>query len=139
MANKGTSYAEKDGKNNTTPKQGKVGATDDAAFRGYVNLSLSADDKALFDVWVLSAAFWERLNVEVEAGVQLSLKRDLKSGGYIASGTQRDQASPNAGLVVTARAREPEVALGRLLFCLTILSRKPRWEDTQAIADPDRW
>lgn len=111
----------------------------DAAFVGYINLSLSDEEKSSFDAWAESASFWEALEVFPADGVHLSLKVDTRSGGYLASGTQRRSTSPNAGLVVTARAREAAKALGRLLFSLTVLSHYEKWEDRQTRADPDRW
>jgi hypothetical protein len=72
-------------------------------------------------------------------GVNLSLKLDPKGGGFLASATQRRADSPNAGLVVTARGRDAATAWGRCLFCLALLGHKERWEDTQPLANPDRW
>jgi hypothetical protein len=120
-------------------KPSAVGTGDDAQFRGYVNLSLSDEQKASYEAWAASASIWEALEANVADGVNLSLKRDPKSEGFLASATQRRSASPNAGLVVTARGRDAATAWGRVLFCLAILGRKERWEDTQPVANPDRW
>ena len=128
-----------DGPQRSPSKQGKVDALDNAEFRGYVNLNLSEDEKERYPAWAASGAYWEALEGFTEAGVNLSLKRERKTGGFLASGTQRAADSPNAGLCVTARGRDASTALGRLLFCLTILSKKERWEDTQPLANPDRW
>lgn len=127
------------GKSKPTGKPSAVGEAYDAPFRGYVNLSLTDDEKAASVSWCDSGSLWETFSFVVEDGVNLSIKRDPKSDGYIASATQRRSGSPNAGLVVTARGREAVVAFGRVLFCLAILYRKERWEDTQPIANPDRW
>jgi hypothetical protein len=132
-------YGDTDGKNKPARKPSGVGGGMDAAFRGYINLQLSADQKAAYEDWSGSASLWEALQGFCSDGVNLSLKLDPRSEGYIASGTQRRESSPNAGLVVTARARDAGTALGRLLFSLTILSHAERWEDMQPIADPDRW
>lgn len=128
-----------DGTNKPVRKSDPVAGVDNAEFRGYVNLALSDEQKSAYEAWSQSQAYWEALEGFVSSGVQLSLKRELKQGGYLASATQRDPKSPNAGLVVTARGREATVAFGRVLFCLTILSRHERWEDTQPVANPDRW
>lgn len=120
-------------------KPKSVGAQYDAPFRGYVNLNLSDEQKSSYDTWASSGSFWETLEAAVESGVNLSLKLDPKSEGCLASATQRNPASPNAGLVVTARGRDAATAWGRVLFCLAILGRKERWEETQPVANPDRW
>lgn len=120
-------------------KQGKVGEGFDAVFRGYVNLNLTAEQKEAFDGWSGGASPWEALQANVEDGVNISLKIDPKSSGYLASATQRRVGSPNAGLVVTARAGDAAKALLRVLFCLVILSHAERWEDTAPMSDPDRW
>lgn len=112
---------------------------DNAEFRGYINVNLSDDQKAEYVHWAASSSYWEALEYQLSAGVNLSVKRSLKEGCYIASGTQRDERSPNAGLCVTARGKQGDVALGRLLFTLTILTKHERWEETQSVANPDRW
>ena len=120
-------------------KPHQVGGDYSAEFRGYVNLSLSEEQKATFDKWAEGSSPWEALEGQVADGVNVSLKIEPKSGGFLASATQRRSGSPNAGLVVTARGSSAGKAFLRVLFCLTILSRKERWEETQPVADPDRW
>lgn len=132
-------YGSQNGVDKPSRKPRQVGGLDNAEFRGYINVSLSEEQKASYEAWAASAAFWEALEFNCSLGVNISLKRDLKSEGYLASATQRDPASPNAGLVVTARGREAGTAWGRVLFCLTILNHAERWEDVQPLATPDRW
>lgn len=127
------------GKEKPLHKSGGVGAKHDAEFRGYVNVNLSDEQKATYDTWVSGQGYFEQLEAAVASGVNLSLKLDPKGGGCLASATQRNPDSPNAGLVVTARGRDAVTAWGRVIFILAILSHKPRWEDTQPMADPDRW
>ncbi len=128
-----------DGANKPARKQDTVGGLDNAEFRGYINLDLTEDQKGMYPTWAASGALWEALEAFTESGVNLSLKRERKTGGFMGSATQRAPDSPNAGLCVTARGKDASTALGRLLFCLTILSKKERWEDTQPLANPDRW
>jgi hypothetical protein len=116
-----------------------VGSVYDAAFRGYINLNLSPEQKASFEAWSQGSSPWDVLEAQVADGVNIALKLDHKGGVFLASATQRRVGSPNAGLVVTARASEAGKALSRLLFCLVILSHQERWEDVQPLADPDRW
>lgn len=113
--------------------------TFDAEFRGYVNLVLSDEEKGLWRTWATTDAPWLVLNDQIRRGVNVSVKQDPKGANALASATQRDPLSPNAGLVVTARAADAEQALSRVLFCLAVLDRTEKWEDTQPIADPDRW
>lgn len=128
-----------DGNERTSRKSSKVGQGYDAAFRGYINVSLTKEQKEAFPVWSSGASYWEAFNFFAGDGVNLSVKYEAKSSCFLASGTQRRENSPNAGLVVTARAREAEVALARLLFTLTVLNKSESWESVQPIADPDRW
>lgn len=122
------------------PKQpGGVGKNNDAVFRGYINLTLSDEQKTAYEAWASSASMWEVLEGSVSDGVNLSLKLDPKGDGYLASATQRRGDSPNAGLVVTARGKDASTAWGRVLYLLAVLGHKERWEDTQPIANPDRW
>lgn len=127
------------GKEKPRNKLASVEGEDNAAFRGYINLNLSDDQKAAFDAWANHDTVRSAVDYQVSSGVNLSLKRERKTGGFLGSATQRDPASPNAGLCVTARGRSAPLAWGRLLFCLTILSEFERWEDTQPLANPDRW
>lgn len=133
------SYGSQNGVDKSPRQKGKVGASYDAPFRGYINLNLSDEQKASFEVWAASEAPWDALAGFVSDGVNLSLRIDPKSGGFLASATQRREDSPNAGLVVTARASGAAKALFRVLFCLVVLSHEERWESTQPLADPDRW
>lgn len=132
-------YAQKDDPKGAAKPVAPVAGLDDAPFRGYINLNLSDEQKENFTSWFAGSSPWERLETEVSSGVNISLKRDNKSGGFIASATQRSRGSVNAGLVVTARGRTASTAWGRCLFILAILSHNPSWETTQPMADPDRW
>lgn len=133
------SYADKNGKERSASGKGKVGAGNNAPFRGYINLNLSDEQKGQWAVWSEGGSFWDVLGYHVSDGVNLAVKIDPKGTGYLASATQRREDSPNAGLVVTARGQSPEVALSRVVYCLALLGHKERWEDTQPMADPDRW
>lgn len=115
------------------------GAKDDAAFRGYINLSLSDEEKAAWSVWSVTADVWDCLVAQVASGINVSVKREKGGENFVASATQRDATSPNAGLVVTARGRDAGIAFTRVLYCLVVLSRQESWEATQPMADPDRW
>lgn len=132
-------YADKNGKERPVKNTGKVGKGNDAPFRGYINLNLSDDQKTNWVKWSQGDAFWVQLDAFVASGVNLAVKIDPKGTGFIASATQRSEASPNAGLVVTARGKDASIAISRVVFMLCVLGLQERWEDTQPIADPDRW
>jgi hypothetical protein len=118
---------------------GVGGTADNAEFRGYINLSLSDEEKSAWEAWSVTPDVWACLDAQVEQGVNIAVKRERATNGYVASATQRDPSSPNAGLCVTARGRGAGVALTRVLWCLAVLGRSDRWEDTQPLANPDRW
>lgn len=132
-------YADKDGKERKpkTPKTGEP--VDNAPFVGYVNVELTDTQKGIYAKWVESASLWEQFNYFVSVGVNMSVKRELGNGGYLASGTQRDPSSPNAGLVVTARGRDPMTAFGRLVYTLTVIDKQGPWHRPKPREDEDRW
>lgn len=132
-------YADKNGKERSPRGKGALGKGYDAPFRGYINLNLSDEQKTAWEKWAESAAFWEQLAYHVQDGIHLAVKVDPKGTGFLASATQRREDSPNAGLVVTARGKSADIALSRCVYCLVVLGHKERWEDTQPLADPDRW
>jgi hypothetical protein len=132
-------YGEQNGKEKPARKSKQMGDGYSADFRGYINVTLSPEQKAVFDEWRLSSSLWETYTASVQDGVNIAVKIDPRSEAFLASATQRREASENAGLCVTARARDPVTALERLLFVLAYLSRSERWEDIQPLADPDRW
>lgn len=131
-------YARKNGVDKPVRKQGSVGK-DNAEFRGYINLNLSADQKAQYPAWFAGSSPWEALEAFVGDGVNIALKREKGGEGFLASATHRREDSPNAGLCVTARGRDAATAFGRVLYCLTLLGHSERWEDLQPMADPERW
>lgn len=136
MANK--NFGE-NGKSKSAGKSDGVAGKYDAPFRGYINLNLSKEEKEGYGDWATGTTLWDVLDAQVADGVNVAVKIDPKGEGFLASATQRRFGSPNAGLVVTARARDAATAFGRLVYCLAILSRSEAWEDTQPMADPDRW
>jgi hypothetical protein len=116
-----------------------VAQADDAPFRAYVNVLLSDAQKEGYDEWAVSEFYWQTFDSMVADGVGLSVKREPKNGGFLASGTQRDPKSPNAGLVVTARGGSAATSLGRLLYTLSYLSTGDTWEAVVPIVATDRW
>lgn len=132
-------YGSQNGVDKPSRKPSKVGEGYDAPFRGYINVNLSAEQKAVFLGWADSQSVFEVLERSVSSGIGIAVKRDPKGTGFLASATQRAENSPNAGLVVTARASGSWLAVARCLFCIAVLDHAERWEDVQPLADPDRW
>lgn len=112
-------------------------AVSSAQFRGFINLDLSDKQKADFPAWLDSIVQADFMDVVCTDGLVLSVKVDAKSGGYMASATQKREGSVNAGLACTARARDTVTALQRLLYTLALLGED--WEAKQPVANPDRW
>ena len=83
----------------------RKGGGGEAEWRGYVNVELSASQKAQFDDWAATGTPWDVLEEVGGAGVVVTVKVEKGGQGFIASATQRDAASLNAGLCVTARAK----------------------------------
>jgi len=114
-------------------------AGSEADWRGYVNVDLSAAQKAQFDDWAATGAPWEVLEEVGCAGVVVTVKLEKGASGFIASATQRNVESPNAGLCVTARAKTAGKAFMRLLYTLDVVGASSDWTHGQPVADPDRW
>jgi len=114
-------------------------AQGDAGWRGYVNVALTAGQKAEFLDWSRTPEGWEVLRAVVEDGCVVGVKGNPSGGGFLASVTQRNPDSVNAGLCVTARAAAPDVALFRVLYTVLFLGATTSWEDVAPVADPDRW
>lgn len=115
----------------------KAGAVAD--WRGYVNVDLSNAQKREHDDWAQTGEAWEVLDDVLATGCVLSLKTNPGAGGYLASLTQRNPTSVNAGLCVTARARTAGVALTRVLYIVQFLGVHNDWAASHPPADPDRW
>lgn len=111
----------------------------DATWRGYVNVDLSAEQKREFDDWSHTTEPWDVLEEVGCAGVVVTVKVDKGGTAFMASATQRDPLSVNAGLCVTARASTAGKALFRLFYILHLLGPSTDWSAHHPVADPDRW
>lgn len=117
----------------------RKGGGGEAEWRGYVNVELSASQKAQFDDWAATGTPWDVLEEVGSAGVVVTVKVEKGGTGFIASATQRDAANLNAGLCVTARAKSAGKAFMRLLYTLDVIGASSDWTRGQPVADPDRW
>lgn len=120
------------------PRPSKNGLVQ-AEWRGYVNVSLSAQQKADYDAWAHTEDVWLALAEAVQGGSQLGLKFVPGEGTFLASLTQRTAGHVNGGLCVTARSTTADKALWRVLFLYRVLGSEGPWEAVQGMADPDRW
>lgn len=110
-----------------------------AEWRGFVNVNLSADQKAQYDDWAHTEDVWLSLAEATATGCQLGLKWAAAESCFLASLTQRTTGHVNAGLCVTARSTSADKALLRVLFLYRLLGSDGPWEAVQGVADPDRW
>jgi len=131
-------FGEKDSRKSAA-KRNSMEQGNDAPFRGYINVNLTSIEKAAYQTWASPDVVFGTFERACVCGVNVAVKPDPKGTGFLASATQRRQSSVNAGLCVTARASDATTAFGRLMYILSILERSESWEDTQPVADPDRW
>jgi len=110
-----------------------------AEWRGFINVNLDASQKAQFDEWLHTDDPQAVLLDLVSKGCHVAIKLDGSAGTFMASITQRNPASVNAGLAVTARSSNPEKALWRAVFLIAVLGVDTDWNKGQPAADPDRW
>lgn len=111
----------------------------DVVWRGYVNVTLTAEQKEDFDVWWSRGDFWQGLEDAVRSGCTVSLKEDKAGGGVLCSVTQRRSGHVNAGLCVTARGGTAATALGRGVYQVCLVGLDADWESVGSLVDPDRW
>lgn len=109
-----------------------------AEFVGFVNVSLTDEEKAEYEDWSVDANLWAWLNEVAADGGVVSIKLDPKSGGFMAALTHRRVGGVNEGRCVTMRSKDAAVALMRLMFvCETKLPE--RWSDYLQERGGDQW
>jgi len=109
-----------------------------AEFKRFANVELNADDKERFIVWASANNFFEVMEKHASRGRTLNVKRDFKQQCYLATSLERDTLSPNAGVMVSARGRTPDMAQWRLLYILDSFFDGKQWESYVDISD-DKW
>lgn len=117
----------------------KLADHSDAQWRGYINVTLNDVEKAEYDDWVVLPTIWEQLGDVVMAGCVVTVKWVGAQGHFMASITQRNPESVNAGLCVTARSVDCGKALWRAVFLVLHLGLHSDWAAGRNVADPDRW
>lgn len=91
-----------------------------APFVGYVNLTLTPEDKTDYDAWcseddVVEEAYLSAL----ENGYQFSNKFDSATEAFICTVSQFRTGKPDSGLLYTARSSHPYSALTKAVYVVT--------------------
>ena len=110
-----------------------------AEWRGFINIELSQGLKEQFDDWAHTDDPWLTLEGATVSGCTLSVKPDSSGTGFLASCTQRNPQSVNAGYCLTARAGTAGKAWLRVLFILSCMGPDGEWAKEGTVSDPDRW
>ena len=105
------------------PKQ-----TWNAQFSGFVNVTLSKDEKEHFATWSETVDFDERQAVHCRLGRKFTSSYDLKQQCFMALVFERDEKSPNAGKMISARGNTPMLCQWRLLYILDVIMHDQPWE-----------
>ena len=93
-----------------------------APFVGYVNITLTSDDKDDYEAWSNESDVVEEQYLSaLELGYQFSIKYDLASEAFLCSASQFRIGRPDAGLIYSARSNHPFAALHKAVY---VVSRK---------------
>lgn len=88
-----------------------------ALFVGYVNISLTEEDREDFEGWVSEAEIpLECLLDCLELGYQLTSKFDTENDSFACSISCWDRRRNDAGIIYTARSDDPERAKLKALY-----------------------
>jgi len=109
-------------KGNSNETQRKAASSDRAEFVGYVNVTLTENDKADFEVWeadtdLVNDGYYQALGL----GYQFTLKQDLSNEVYLCSVSQFRPGKSDSGFIYTARSDAPNKALLKAIY---VCSRK---------------
>jgi hypothetical protein len=116
-----TKKATYNGQNKTT----RTPKFERASFVGYVNYTLTEEDREDFVGWVESDGLFDETLLEaLSVGYQFSIKQDTSNDAIICSVSRWDETCEDAGIIYTARSSEYTRALEK---CVYVLSRKLNW------------
>lgn len=91
-----------------------------APFVGYVNITLTAEDKADYENWSQESDIVEEHYLSaLEQGYQFSIKYDLGSEAFVCSCSQFTPDRPDSGLIYTARSSHPFAALHKAIYVIS--------------------
>lgn len=115
--------------NKNATSKGKTGKTADvgrANFVGYVNVTLTEEDREDFHVWADDRDLLDETYIEALAeGYQFTSKFDAGGDVYMVSVSTWDRNKADAGIIYTGRSDSPAIALAK---CLFVLARKLNWD-----------
>jgi len=107
-------------------KTGGVARNVRANFVGYVNVTLTEEDRSDFEVWSHDRDLLDETYIEALAdGYQFTSKFDAGGDVYMVSVSTWDRDKADAGIIYTGRSDNPAVALAK---CLFVLARKLDWD-----------
>lgn len=115
------------GKNATSKGKATKSPRDERAnFVGYVNVTLTEEDRADFEAWSNDRDLLDTAYIEALAdGYQFTTKFDAGNDVYMVSVSTWDRSKADAGIIYTGRSDNPATALAKSLF---VLARKLNWD-----------
>lgn len=114
------------GKNGKSTAKAKTSSRSERAdFVGYVNITLSEEDRVDFLAWMDQGDLPREAYLEAyDAGYQFSFKFDRENDAFGCSVSRWDVGAEDSGIIYTARSSDPEAALWKAVYVLT---RKLSW------------
>jgi hypothetical protein len=107
-------------------KTAKSTGNERANFVGYVNVTLTEEDRSDFESWSNDRDLLDTAYIEALAeGYQFTTKLDAGGDVYMVSVSTWDRKKSDAGIIYTGRSDSPSVALAK---CLFVLARKLNWD-----------
>lgn len=107
-----------------------------AGFTGWINYTIPATDRAIYNEWLASENSVKDAQAVVDAHYRLSVGEDLKDGGYTATAFMRLESSPHAGKMTSQRSGDPMNALYKLIFAIRH-GMPENWRDLETGGDDD--
>lgn len=98
--------------------QGKYWLPSDADWEGFVNLRLTDDDKAVFEVWYDSerSHIWQYLDDVMGEGMKVGLSFDRENKAYVCTLTGSGWSGGKTRLCLTTRASSLDEVLALSMF-----------------------
>lgn len=116
----------------------RLASAKDAEFQGFINVTLSDEEKREFVNWIPTTDLGSLLEAMLDEGNVLSVKQDKKGKGYAAAVTSRWAGSVNAGWCVNMRAGDPTTAIQRVVFVVTVLLGMD-WQQSNLLRGESDW
>jgi len=98
-------------------KTAKSSKLERAEFVGYVNITLTEEDRADYEGYVGEADMLAEAHLDaLDLGYQFTTKADFENDCVLCSISNWDRLSQDSGVIYTARASNPGDALSKALF-----------------------